>query len=288
MNDLQTETLAQPPVFLNYSISDHDLAQTLAKELRSAGVNVWIDVDKIEPGQNWRESIRTGLTASSYFIFLLSQSSVQSAWLNDEITMLQELQSRNITFLPVLIEDCQIPESISHYQYYDLRDRKENSLKQLAANLSEIGKINFKVLSPQLFEKLIVELLQQLGFITLPLDSSQDQGVDAVVKYRQKDPFGAECQDIYAVEAKLYRNSRVDLSSLRQLVSYVHNHPKVNKGLLVTNSNLTSVTLDWAKNAQKTTGIPLRVIEGTELKRLLLQHTDLINKYFWDGLSHAV
>jgi hypothetical protein len=35
------------------------------------------------------------------------------------------------------------------------------------------------------------------------------------------------------------------------------------------------------------TGISVRVIDGTALKRLLLHNTDLVSKYFSTRLSHA-
>jgi hypothetical protein len=72
-----------------------------------------------------------------------------------------------------------------------------------------------------------------------------------------------------------------------QLAGYAKNDPKINKALLVTNGKLTSVALDWVSDAPKVTGIPIRVVDGTELKRLLLQNTDLVSKYFTVSLGHA-
>jgi hypothetical protein len=56
--------------------------------------------------------------------------------------------------------------------------------------------------------------------------------------------------------------------------------PARSKGLLVTNGQLTSAARDWLASAEAQSRIEIRVIEGTELKRLLLQHKELVNKYF--------
>jgi hypothetical protein len=108
----------------------------------------------------------------------------------------------------------------------------------------------------------------------------KDNGINTIIEFRHKDPFGAETRDVYALETKLYRESRADLRSLRELALHAKSNPNIDKALLVTDGNLTSVALDWVNDAPKVTGIPIRVVDGTELKRLLLKNADLVSKYF--------
>jgi hypothetical protein len=276
-------------IFVSYASADSAVAAMIVEGLRSRNLNVWLDADELPPGDHWSESIHTTITASAYFLLLLSKHSVQSSWIAHEVEgVLKELQSRDVTFLPVLLEDCDIPSSLAIYQCFDMRGGIEDNLERLAEALRFTPKIDFEKLSPQSFEKLVVDLLEKLGFVNLqPEIHQRDLGVDAVVEFRQKDPFGAETREVYAVEAKFYRHSRAGLQALRQLAGYAKSDPKINKALLVTNGNLTSVALDWVNNAPKATGIPIRVIDGTELKRLLLQNTDLVSKYFLPSLSNA-
>jgi hypothetical protein len=278
-----------PQVFVSYASTDSAAAKAIVEGLRSRDLNVWVDADELRPGSHWAESIRTAISASAYFLLLLSKHSVQSFWMAHEVeAVLKELQSRDVTFLPVLLEDCDIPSFLAIYQCFDMRSGIEENLENLAEALRFTPKIDFEKLSPQGFEQLVVDLLKKLGFINLQPEIQQnDSGFDAVVEFRQKDPFGAETREVYVVETKLYRHSRADLQTLRQLAGYAKSNPRINKALLVTNGNLTSVALDWVNDAPKATGIPIRVIDGTELKRLLLQNTDLVSKYFPPSLSNA-
>ncbi len=289
MTDLERNSKQRPQVFVSYASADSAAAKTIVEGLRSRNLNVWLDADELRPGNRWTESIRTAISANAYFLLLLSKHSVHSAWMPHEVeALLKELQSRDVTFLPVLLEDCDIPSSLAMYQWFDMRSGVEENLEKLADALRSTQKIDFEKLSPKSFEQLVVDLLQKLGFVNLQSEIQQrDSGFDAVVEFRQKDPFGAETREVYVVETKLYRHSRADLQALRQLAGYAKSDPKINKALLVTNGNLTSVALDWVNDAPKVTGVPIRVIDGTELKRLLLQNTDLVSKYFSPNLGNV-
>lgn len=279
----------KPRVFVSYASADKAVARVIVEGLRSRNINVCLDDYELSPGRNWAESIRYAVSASAYFLLLLSQNLVNSHWVSQATeAVLKELQNRNITFIPVLLEDCDIPPSLATYQCFDMRSGIEKNLEKLANALSSTADIDFDKLSPHTFEQLVTDLLQKLGFINLQSESQQsDSGIDAIVEFRQKDPFGAENREVYAVETKFYRDSRADLRTLKQLIGYVKNDPKIDKALLVTNGNLTSVALEWVSDAPKLTGIPIRVVDGTELKRLLLQNTDLVSKYFTASVGHA-
>ena len=284
------ELKQKPQVFVSYASADEAAAKIIVEGLRSQDlVSYDLNITGFREGNPWTESIRTTISASAYFLLLLSKDSVRSSWIALELeTVLKELQSRDITFLPVLLEDCPIPPLLAMYQCFDMSSGVEANLENLTEALGLTPNIDFEKLSPQVFEQLVADLLQKLGFISLQLETHpEDLGFDAVVEFRQKDPFGAETREIYAVETKLYRHSRADLQALRKLAEYTKNDPKINKALLVTNGNLTSVALDWVHDAPKTTGVPIRVVDGTELKRLLLQNTDLVSKYFSTSLSNA-
>ena len=46
-----------PTAFFSYSRNDSDFALRLAKDLKSAGANVWIDQLDIKAGQEWDSQI---------------------------------------------------------------------------------------------------------------------------------------------------------------------------------------------------------------------------------------
>jgi TIR domain/Restriction endonuclease len=289
MSNLENGLKLRPQVFVSYASADIAAAKSLVDGLRSRGLNVWLDVYEIQPGENIAESIRTAVSASSYLLLLCSSQSDQSLWFGDTVkSVLKEAQSRGVTVLPVLLDDCEVPRSLSLYQGFDMRSGISENLEKLAAALQSTPTIDFEKLSPQNFEQLVIALLQKLGFVNIRLsEQGRDVGFDAIAEFRQKDPFGAETREIYLVELKLYRNSRADLRALRTLAYSAENYPEATKALLVTNGNLTSVALEWVNDTARDTGIPIRVIDGTELKRLLFQNTDLVAKYFPNSLSTA-
>lgn len=268
--------MKKPNVYISYATQDQAVAKILMEALRSKGLDV--SLSELYAGINWIEFNRTTLPANAYLILLLSKST--SFRYNHDIKVaLKELQFRDITLIPVLLDDYDVPLSLASYQHFDLRNPVEQNLEKLVDALRTTPEIDFEKLSSQIFEQLVVELLQKLGFINLQVEK-KDNGINAVVEFRHKDPFGAETRDVYALETKLYSESRADLRSLRELALHTKNNSNINKALIVTDGNLTSVALDWVNDAPKVTGVPIRVVDGTELKRLLLQNTDLVSKYF--------
>ncbi len=289
MSKFEHNLKPKPQIFVSYSMSDSVVAKAIVDRLRSHGLNVWTDIDKVHPGDSITESIREAISASAYFLLLLSKNSIDSLWVDYERdTFQKELQSRDITLLPVLLDDYDLPQSLAMYEWFDLRSGIENNLERLSESLMSALEIDFKKLSPQTFEHLVIDLLQKLGFVNLQLDVKlNNKKYDAIVEFRQKDPFGTETLDVYVVELKLYQNSRADLAAIRQLKQIAEDYPKATKALLVTTGNLTSVALDWVNETSKIARIPIQVIDGTSLKRLLLQHPDLIPKYFSPNLVTA-
>jgi TIR domain/Restriction endonuclease len=290
MVDLHQDPQRIPQVFVSYASTDRLSAEIIVAGLRSQGLTVASKVHSLHPENHIADSIRSAVSANAYFLLLLSRQSVNSRWSGDEsVEILKELQSRNITFLPVLLDDCEIPASVAMYQCFDMKTGIEQNLERLIEALKSTSSIDFQKLSPQMFDHLIADLLSKLGFVDRKVEMMQASAprADAIVEFRHKDPFGAETREIYIVEVKLYPNSRADLRSLRQLALIAEHYPEADKALLVTNGNLTSVALDWVHDSPKAVGVPIRVIDGTELKRLLLQNTDLVSKYFSNHLSTA-
>lgn len=65
-------------VFLSYAREDGAFALRLAGDLRSAGLEVWIDQLSIAPG-SWDESVQKALAGAGVVLVVLSLASA-SAW----------------------------------------------------------------------------------------------------------------------------------------------------------------------------------------------------------------
>lgn len=282
-NREESITKKQYHVFLSYASADKEVAHRIVEELRKRGIRVWFDTCELQPGDSIAKAIEYAISASDYLVVLLSPSSVNSVWVQQELgaALSIELTTRNITLLPVVIADCEIPPLLASYQFLDLRTDFDQGVTRLVEQIGLVPEIDFSVLDGRAFENLIADLLTKLGFRGIEREwAIADFGVDIEAEYSRLDPFGVEATETWLVEVKFYSQSRADLRSIRQLVDYMSRLPARSKGLLVTNGQLTSAARDWLASAEAQSRIEIRVIDGTELKRLLLQHKELVNKYF--------
>ncbi len=276
------ETAKRHQVFLTFASADKEIAQKIVDELRERNIHVWFDAYELQPGDSIAQALEKTISASDYLVVLLSPNSVNSEWMQKELgnTLFRDLIIRDITLLPVIIADCEIPKFLASYQYLDLRPDIEHNVKHLVEQISIVPEIDFSELVGISFEALIEDLLNKLGFenIEKPLLGAGE--FDLKAEYSYSDPFGKKIIETWVVEIKLYRQARASLESIRQLAHLLSKIPTPSKGLLITNSHLTSVARNWLTSSEMKNRLEIRVIEGTELKRLLLQHQDLIEKYF--------
>jgi len=114
----------RPGVFLCHSSSDKPFARRLAMELVANGINVWIDEAEIGIGDSLIEKIESGISDSKYLILVLSKNSISSSWCTEElgIAMNGQIAQRGLDVLPVLIDDCEIPDSVKKKRYADFRN----------------------------------------------------------------------------------------------------------------------------------------------------------------------
>lgn len=127
-------------VFISHAHLDSEIAQRLAADLRTNEWDVWIAPDSILAGEKWGESIERGLLESGVFVLIITPNAVASRWVKTETTIAIELEHKGlIKFVPLLVQQCQLPLLWGAYQLIDLSDSYENGWKQL---LETIGAVN--------------------------------------------------------------------------------------------------------------------------------------------------
>lgn len=269
-------------VFISYAQADNDAARRIATRLKSAGVRVWFDEWSLSVGDSIVEKIESELRAADVLLVLLSPASVESRWVRKELNaaLSSELRSRAVTVIPALIADCELPLLLADRQYVDLRSNFEAGVGRLIEQLNIIPEIDFSTLDGREFEQLVADLLVELGFKLEKAQLSRDSGFDFAADLVVEDPFGAMKRELWLVEVKRYKSERVNLQSLRQMFGYMVTIPGVHKGLVVINSQLTSVATDYLSEMSETSGRELRVIDGAELRGLLLRHPGVVSRYF--------
>ncbi len=126
----------QRKTFLSYSRANKDFAIKLAKELKAEGFLVWLDQLDIPAGSRWDREVERALKESEIFMIILTQASVDSENVMDEIGYAIDTRKR---FLPVLLEDCDVPLRLRRFQYVDFTtksfDEGVESAKELLRSL---------------------------------------------------------------------------------------------------------------------------------------------------------
>jgi hypothetical protein len=112
-------------VFLSHAREDRRVALRLATDLGRLGVDVWIDVHMLLPGDNWKLAVSDAIEKCDYFIALLSVASVGKRGhvqreLREALEVLDQLPEGERFAIPCRIDDCTIPRRLRDRNAVDL------------------------------------------------------------------------------------------------------------------------------------------------------------------------
>ena len=170
---METRQLA----FFSYAREDATFALKLAKELKAAGLSIWIDQLDISLGQRWDREVEEALAACPRMVVVLSPAGVESNNVMDEVSY--ALEEGKIV-IPVLYKDCKVPFRLRRVQYADFRTEYQVGMNDLIDNLRKTAAgatLEDKRPSPPLIASETAEL------------NTQDQGVEKGIP--QGTPTGA-------------------------------------------------------------------------------------------------
>ena len=111
--------------FLCHSHGDRDAVQGLWSRLKKDGVDVWLDSENLRPGQNWERETRKAILKSDVVIACLSRGfNKQKGFRHEELKIALEktnlIPDNEVFIIPVRLEECDMPESLSHLHRVDL------------------------------------------------------------------------------------------------------------------------------------------------------------------------
>jgi|SRR4026207_180120 len=112
-------------VFLCYSHTDNDAVQALCSRLKKDDIEIWLDKEKLLPGQDWEYEIRNAILKSNVVIVCLSRHfNKQRGYRHEELKIALEkaasLPDGEIFIIPARLEKCDLPNSLSHLHRVDL------------------------------------------------------------------------------------------------------------------------------------------------------------------------
>jgi hypothetical protein len=123
----------QYDVFLSHNRADKPRVRQLAERLRAAGLRVWFDEWVIHPGDDIYLAIERGLEAARVQVLCLSQAALGSDWVSLErsTVLFRDPTNAERRFVPLLLAECQLPDTLRRYKYIDLRDDTAVAFQQL-------------------------------------------------------------------------------------------------------------------------------------------------------------
>lgn len=119
--------------FFCYARKDSEIALKLASDLRTAGINVWLDQLDIFGGERWDDAIAEALKNCRGMVTLLSPSFLISRTVKDELSYALEEGKKVI---PVIVSSCEIPFRLRRVQYVDITADYDKGISKLLRALS--------------------------------------------------------------------------------------------------------------------------------------------------------
>src|SRR5438067_4753769 len=104
--------MQKPVIFICYSNKDKEFVRGLVTRLNADGIETWFDEVEIRIGESIHQKVNDGLNKSDFFVIVLSRSSVESRWVQNELSSASNIEkySKNGVFiLPLLLEECDVP-----------------------------------------------------------------------------------------------------------------------------------------------------------------------------------
>lgn len=133
-------------VFLSYAREDSAAALKLYKELRAKGLDVWIDIESLLPGQNWKTTIRREIRKSRYFIAVLSRNSVSKKGyvqkeLREALDILEEYPTGSVFIIPARLDDCTpLDDGIRDLHWVNLFEDWEVGIDRILKTIADSGR----------------------------------------------------------------------------------------------------------------------------------------------------
>jgi len=134
-------------IFLCHSHSDREAVHILWQRLKKSGIDSWLDIENLQPGQDWQREIRKAILQSDVVLVCLSQSfNQQQGYRHEELKLALDkarlLMNAQVFIIPVRLEKCDMPDSLRHLHRVDLFER--GGYKKLIRTLREQAASKYK------------------------------------------------------------------------------------------------------------------------------------------------
>lgn len=127
-------------IFLIHAHADREAVLYLFQRMRREGLDVWLDSERLTPGQDWRNEIRNALLKCEVVVVCLSRAFDQKqGYRHEELKLALDkadlLPDDEVFIIPARLEECEVPESLRHLHRVDLF--KAGGFRKLVGALKE-------------------------------------------------------------------------------------------------------------------------------------------------------
>jgi transcriptional regulator with XRE-family HTH domain len=131
-------------VFLCHASDDKPEVLQIYNRLREDGVELWLDQERLLPGQDWELEISKAVRKADIVIVFLSPASVtKDGFVQKEIRTALDVADNKpegtIFIIPARLEDCEIPDRLKHLHRVDLFS--EQGYERLMQSIELRGRI---------------------------------------------------------------------------------------------------------------------------------------------------
>ncbi len=126
-------------VFIAHKGSDAKSSETLAKAIRDAGYEVWLDTWEIALGDSIVGKMNEGLTKLKFLILCFSSDGVEAPWISREwmSTLARQLDGHSVKILPVRLSGGNPPAILADLRYADLVADWDKGLGEILSALAK-------------------------------------------------------------------------------------------------------------------------------------------------------
>lgn len=103
--------------------------------------HVWVDTWELTVGDSILTKVQQAIQESSALLVVLSTASVKSDWCLKELSagLMKELDGKRVVVLPILLEDCEIPLSLTERLHADFRENFDEGLDAILAAIARVS-----------------------------------------------------------------------------------------------------------------------------------------------------
>lgn len=208
-------------IFISYAREDEERVKELYNKLLDEGFKPWMATQDILAGEIWEDSIQKAIRISDRFLACMSFNSVNKRGfvqkeINEGLEKRKEKLPVDRYFIPVRLEECEIPDNINIFQWVDFF--KENGWSQLLKSLRRgtetIGSEEEKIEDIEPYGS-SDEMREELISILQSIDEMLDMQVRSYL-LRKYPPFKLD-----GLQKKRHRLMRIDLINIIDHVIYV-------------------------------------------------------------------